>query len=187
MFEKVLEKIALALDEGRIRYMIIGGQAVLLHGEQRLTRDIDITLGVTVEKLDVVLKLAKGIGLNPLVDPETFTRKTMVLPCEDPQTGIRVDFIFSSSPYEQQAIERSLSVKMGRPQVKFASPEDLIVHKVFVGRPRDLEDVKSVLIKNPKIDFNYIRNWLKEFENATEEPLIVRFNTIVKESGTTSP
>jgi predicted nucleotidyltransferase len=187
MFEKVLEKIALALDEGRIRYMIIGGQAVLLHGEPRLTRDIDITLGVTVEKLDVVLKLAKGIGLKPLVDPETFTRKTMVLPCEDPQTGIRVDFIFSFSPYGQQAIERSLSVKMGRSRVKFASPEDLIVHKIFTGRPRDLEDVKSVLIKNPKIDFNYIRNWLKEFENVTEEPLLVRFNTIVKESGTTSP
>jgi len=64
MFEKVLEKIALALDEGRIRYMIIGGQAVLLHGEPRLTRNIDITLDVTVEKLDVVLKLAKGIGMN---------------------------------------------------------------------------------------------------------------------------
>ena len=59
MFEKVLEKIALALDEGRIRYMIIGGQAVLLHGEPRLTRDIDIILGVTVEKLDVVLNSRK--------------------------------------------------------------------------------------------------------------------------------
>ncbi len=76
---------------------------------------------------------------------------------------------------------------MGRSRVKFASPEDLIIHKIFAGRPRDLEDVKSVLIKNPKIDFNYIRKWLKEFEDATEEPLLVRFNTIVKESGTTSP
>jgi hypothetical protein len=186
MFEKVLEKIALALDEGRIRYMIIGGQAVLLHGEPRLTRGIDITLDVTVEELDVVLKIAKRIGLIPLVDPETFTRKTMVLPCEEPQTGIRVDFIFSFSPYEQQALERSLSVKMGRSRVKFASPEDLIVHKIFAGRPRDLEDVKSVLIKNPKIDLNYIRHWLKEFENTTEETLVKRFNTIVKESGTTS-
>ena len=187
MFEKLLSGLGKSLEKHGLPYMIIGGQAVLLHCEPRLTRDIDITLGVTVEKLDVVLKLAKGIGLNPLVDPETFTRKTMVLPCEDPQTGIRVDFIFSFSPYEQQAIERSLSVKMGRSRVKFASPEDLIVHKIFAGRPRDLEDVKSVLIKNPKIDLNYIRNWLKAFEDVIEEPLVVRFNTIVKESGTTSP
>jgi hypothetical protein len=32
--------------------MIIGGQAVLLYGEPRLTRDIDITLGVSAEHLD---------------------------------------------------------------------------------------------------------------------------------------
>ena len=187
MFEKVLEKIALALDDGRIPYMIIGGQAVLLHGEPRLTRDIDITLGATVDKLDVVLKIAKKIGLNPLVDPETFTRETMVLPCEDPQTDIRVDFIFSFSTYEQQALERSVSVKMGRSQVKFATPEDLVVHKVLAGRPRDLEDVKSVLIKNPKIDFKYIRTWLEEFENTIKEPLLERFNTIAKEANPTSP
>jgi len=29
--------------------MVIGGQAVLLYGEPRLTRDIDITLGIGVE------------------------------------------------------------------------------------------------------------------------------------------
>ncbi len=46
MFEELLKKIGLALDENAIPYMVIGGQAVLLYGEPRLTRDIDITLGV---------------------------------------------------------------------------------------------------------------------------------------------
>ena len=32
--------------------MVIGGQAVLLYGEPRLTRDIDITLGVGVRELN---------------------------------------------------------------------------------------------------------------------------------------
>ncbi|GAH87084.1 unnamed protein product, partial [marine sediment metagenome] len=30
--------------------MIIGGQAVLLYGEPRLTRDIDVTLGDDIDK-----------------------------------------------------------------------------------------------------------------------------------------
>jgi hypothetical protein len=34
--------------------MVIGGQAVLLHGESRLTRDIDITLGVDASRLEKV-------------------------------------------------------------------------------------------------------------------------------------
>lgn len=32
--------------------MIIGGQAVLLYGEPRLTRYIDITLGIDTEYID---------------------------------------------------------------------------------------------------------------------------------------
>ncbi len=52
MFEFLIEKIARMLDEAGVRYMIIGGQAVLFYGEPRLTRDIDITLDATLEQWD---------------------------------------------------------------------------------------------------------------------------------------
>jgi hypothetical protein len=107
MFELLLVKIARALDKAKIPYMVIGGQAVLLHGEPRLTRDIDVTLGITPERLDHILPLINTIGLEALVDPESFARQTMVLPCQDPDTDLRVDFIFSFSPYEAQAIEHA--------------------------------------------------------------------------------
>ena len=42
MFEDLLEKIAITLDKKGIPYMVIGGQAVLVYGEPRLIRDIDI-------------------------------------------------------------------------------------------------------------------------------------------------
>ncbi len=43
MFEHLLAKIATALNKAEIPYMVIGGQAVLLYGEPRLTKGIDIT------------------------------------------------------------------------------------------------------------------------------------------------
>jgi hypothetical protein len=43
MFEALLKLIARALDSYHIPYMLIGGQAVLLYGEARLTADVDIT------------------------------------------------------------------------------------------------------------------------------------------------
>src|SRR5260221_14588601 len=43
MFRSLLERIALGLERRGIGYMVIGGQAVLLHGEIRLTEDIDLT------------------------------------------------------------------------------------------------------------------------------------------------
>jgi hypothetical protein len=44
MFDSLLEKVALALDSERLPYMVIGGQAVLLHGEPRFAdvcREVD--------------------------------------------------------------------------------------------------------------------------------------------------
>ena len=49
MFEKLLVSIAKQFDKHNIPYIIIGGQAVLLYGEPRLTKDIDITIGLNIE------------------------------------------------------------------------------------------------------------------------------------------
>ena len=183
MFTALLEKIALALDEAGIPYMVIGGQAVLLYGEPRLTKDIDITLGASLDRLADVLALAEKAALKPLVAPETFTRRTMVLPCEDPTTGIRVDFVFSFSPYEQQALGRVRRVRMGEADVRFASLEDVVIHKIIAGRPRDLEDVRAMLLKNPRVDLLYTRRWLQEFSDALSEPFLDRFNEVLENIG----
>lgn len=184
MFTALLEKIALALSDAGIAYMVIGGQAVLLYGEPRLTKDIDITLGAGLDRLADVLALAEKAGLKPLVSPETFTRQTMVLPCEDPATGIRVDFVFSFSPYERQAMERVRRVRIGAADVCFASLEDVIIHKIIAGRPRDLEDVRAMLLKNPSVDLTYTRRWLREFSEALSEPFLDRFSEILRGVGT---
>ncbi len=181
MFEAILTRIAQHLDDASLPYMVIGGQAVLLYGEPRLTKDIDITLGATLEELPKVLELVDAMGLEPLVDPQTFTRQTMVLPCRDPGSEVRVDLIFSFSPYERQALERARRDKMGDAAVAFASLEDVIVHKVIAGRPRDLEDVTSMLVKNPDLDASYVRTWLREFAASLDEPLLERFEQALEE------
>jgi hypothetical protein len=42
-----------------------------------------------------------------------------------------VDLIFSSTPYEQQAIARAESVMLGGVAVPFATAEDLIIHRDY--------------------------------------------------------
>ena len=148
MFKQLIIKTTRALTKAQIPYMIIGGQAVLLYGTPRLTRDIDITLGVDTDHLAELLKIVKRLRLSVIPKKTVdFVTRTMVLPVQDKKSGIRIDFIFSISPYEQQSFRRVKRVKMGRAIIKFASIEDLIIHKIFSGRPRDLEDIKSVLLK----------------------------------------
>ena len=167
MFEKLLSKIAQCLDNYNLPYMIIGGQAVLLYGEPRLTRDIDITLGIGVEEFPRMEALLERIGLGILVqDVEDFVRRTMVIPARDTRTGLRVDLTFSDSIYETEALGRAKRVLIGETHVKFISPEDLIIHKIIAGRARDIEDVKGILLKNPDLDLGYIKHWLSEFDKA---------------------
>ena len=162
--------------------MVIGGQAVLLYGEPRLTRDIDITLGMGVKGLDKIKKIIKAIGLKILVKKEKeFVEQNMVLPTLDKKSGIRVDFIFSFSPYERQAIERGKDIKLGRTLVKFASLEDVVIHKVIAGRARDLEDVRSILLKNPKYNLDYIKKWFREFDQSLDENFLKVFGEIKKD------
>ena len=178
MFEKLLGRLGAALDAAGLGYMVIGGQAVLIYGEPRLTRDIDVTIAAKLDQLPRVLELTEALGLEVLVDAEEFVRETMVLPCRDPSTEIRVDFILADTTYEREAIQRAHLVRLAGTHVRFASPEDLVVHKILAGRARDLDDVRSILLKQPNLDLAATRGTLAEFESALGAPLIERFDRI---------
>lgn len=182
MFQRLLKKISRESRKASIPYMVIGGQAVLLYGEPRLTRDIDITLGIGVNELGKITKIVSIIGLKILVkNGKEFVERNMVLPTIEKKSGIRVDFIFSFSPYGRQAIERGKDIKLGRTPVRFASLEDVVIHKVIAGRARDIEDVKSILLKNPKYDPHEIAKCLKEFDHSLGENFLKVFRRIEKE------
>ncbi len=181
MFEELLSRLASVLNRARIRYMVIGGQAVLLYGEPRLTRDIDLTLGLGPDEVDQLINLLPLLELSALTqNPKKFVEETMVLPCQDKKTGIRIDFIFSLSSYEKEALERAKNVKMGAVEIRFASIEDLIIHKTIAGRPRDWEDVERVLAKNPQTDILFIEKQLISFEQNIDRPLLEPFRKLLK-------
>ncbi|MBX6423242.1 nucleotidyl transferase AbiEii/AbiGii toxin family protein [Thermosulfurimonas sp. F29] len=178
----LLPVLAKILDQNEIPYMIIGGQAVLLYGIPRLTRDIDITLGLEATSVEKLLELVERVGLQVLVkDPRRFVAETWVLPTLHSETGLRVDFIFSWSPFEQEALKRVREVIIEGYPVKFASPEDVIIHKMLAGRPRDLEDVQGILSKQ-KVDFERIRIWLARFSEVAGRDLVQEFDQLLKKA-----
>jgi hypothetical protein len=179
MYQTLLAKLGPALESGGIPYMVIGGQAVLLHGEPRLTRDIDITLGVDASHLEMVREIVERIGLTAVrTDVEAFVRATNVLPVADAASGVRVDLTFSFTPYESEAIKRGVRVAFGEATVKFASVEDLIIHKLVAGRARDIEDVAGVLARHPSLDEAYLVRWLGSFRDIVHRDLVGEFRAL---------
>lgn len=164
-FAALIARLARALVDRRLPFMVIGGQAVLLHGEPRVTADIDITLAASPAQVDDVIAVCAVAGLTVLpTDPADFVGQTFVLPAADGTTGIRVDFIFTTTEYEAQAIGRAVPVDVAGVNVPFASAEDLLIHKLFAGRPRDLEDAAGIVRrKGAEVDWAYVHRWVREF------------------------
>lgn len=179
----MIERIARALDDRSIEYMIIGGQAVLIYGEPRLTKDIDITIGIAPSRLPFVIDVCTELGLSVIAEhPDEFVNQTFVLPAEDQKSGFSVKFIFSESAYEKEALARVREVPLREYTVKYASAEDVIIHKVIASRPRDFEDITSVIRKNTELDNEYIMQWLAEFDKGLDTDYVRRYEQLWADS-----
>ena len=144
--------------------MIFGGQAVLLYGEPRLTEEIDIIVGADPRSPDGVLDVSMALQFKILVDDATaFLRRTFVLPVLDAASGVRIDFVFALSVYEQHAPQRATAVDLDGVPLRFIALEDLMVVKTIAGRPRDLEDIARILRKHPNYDHAYVEKWLVQY------------------------
>ena len=64
--------------------------------------------------------------------------------------------------------------------VRFASLEDVVIHKILAGRPRDIEDIESILLKNPGYDAPYIIKWLAEFGTALDRDYTSELQALIK-------
>ena len=70
---------------------------------------------------------------------------------------------------------------MGSAPVQFATAEDTIIHKLFAGRPRDIEDVKSIVNNTTSLDKSYLKKWLGEFSSVVGRDLVKEYDTIEQE------
>jgi len=180
VFTDLLSKIASAFRKSGIPYLVIGGQAVLLYGEPRLTQDADILIGLAPENSSQVENALRELGLTiPLEDPAEFVRENMVLPAVSKDTGVRLELIFSSAPFEQQAIKNAKAVTIKNVPVDFASLNDLIIYKIVAGRPRDIEDAEKLIARNlDEVRTSHIRKWLALFDEESGERFEETFNTV---------
>lgn len=53
------------------------------------------------------------------------------------------------------------------PLHRYASAEDLVIHKVFAGRAIDVEEARAVVLRqDERLGKAYIRRWLRSFGEA---------------------
>lgn len=147
-----------ALDDAEIRYLVVGGVAVVLHGFVRATADLDLMVDFDRANLDRFLELMKGRGYLPkapvaieaFADPENRRvwreeKGMKVFTLQHPKRAGELIDVFSWEPIPfRDAYARRLLVPMDGYGVSVASMTDLIALKRPVGRPQDLEDIRAM-------------------------------------------
>jgi predicted nucleotidyltransferase len=156
--ESIFEPVIRALEHAGVRYVVVGGLAVVLHGHARLTADVDLAVDLMPEAAERAIEALTAIGLRPrapvraeeFADPVARSRwrseKNMhVLSLWDPDRPMRVVDLFVENPVEFDDLwMRSEVAQLSTTRVRFASIADLIAMKERAGRPQDLEDIDAL-------------------------------------------
>jgi hypothetical protein len=164
----VAAKVQAALDAAGIPNCVIGGLAVARWGEARLTKDVDLAalsgIGGETRVIDCVLRVCHG----RVSDPRAFALRHRTLVVESGR--VPVDVSLAALPFEARMMQRASSAEYAEGVIlRTASAEDLVVMKVFAGRPRDLEDVRGIAVRQgSRLDRRLVRTELLELSTLAE-------------------
>lgn len=143
-FRELLE----VLNACGVRYLIVGGYAVMKYTEPRFTKDLELSVASDPENAERTYRALMDFGA-PVSDyaPHDFTDEELWF-----QIGIapvRVDILLSvlGVSFEEAWSRRVEADFLGAP-AHFISREDLIRAKEAAGRPQDRRDVRR-LRKHP--------------------------------------
>jgi hypothetical protein len=153
-----VEWVLAALEKAGVRYLVVGGVAVVLHGYLRTTLDLDLVLELERGNLERALKALAGLGLCPqapvplssFADPETRERwlreknMTVFSLWHPDRPGFAVD-LFVQEPFDFEAVYgRALRVPLQGVGATVVSRDDLVEMKRAAGRAQDMEDIAAL-------------------------------------------
>ena len=150
-----VEAILRALNDAEVRYLIVGGLAVVAHGYPRLTVDIDLVVNLERENVLRSMNALERIGYRPLVpvpsaqfaDEEMRKmwreEKHMIvfqMQHSDPQSTRLDIFVGEPFDFDQEYAQAEWLDVAGIP-CPVVRIETLMTMKEGAGRPKDLGDV----------------------------------------------
>ena len=138
-------------DSTKLRYLVVGGYAVNIHGYIRASDDFDIWLDNTTANLSNFRHTLLNLGIeknkvyelvNTLAKPNDATVYRFKI------DGNNVDFLMQLSgiPDFEKAYQQKIVVKLSDLQIPFISLEDLIRAKASTDRTKDKLDLEMLLL-----------------------------------------
>ncbi|MFZ5905766.1 MAG: nucleotidyl transferase AbiEii/AbiGii toxin family protein [Chloroflexota bacterium] len=170
-FRASLESLQRLLHKFDDRGVIIGGIAVGFLGKPRFTADVDAMFLLSTKDIPKLIELAHEENIIPRIEnAEEFARKSRVLLLKHALTETDIDVSLGILPFEEEMVERGSTKSFADLSIRLPTPEDLVIMKAIAHRPKDLEDIRTIADKYPKLDVERIEKWVKAFGEVLETP-----------------
>jgi hypothetical protein len=157
--------------------------AVLRWGEPRLTRDVDLTIvagfGEETPVIDGLLERFRP----RLENARRFALENRVILLRA-TNGTPIDVALGALPFEERATERATPFEIGDGHtIRTCSAEDLVVMKVFAGRPQDWIDVEGIVARRGEaLDAALVWRELRPLLDVVADPdREARLRTVLRE------
>lgn len=162
-FLKVIE----SLNRHHVRYVIVGGFAAVMHGNNRFTKDLDLVVDLEPAESRKAIAALQAVGMQCRVpvDPVLFAdaaqrrrwreeKGAMVFTMIDPNERVFAVDLFLDYPAEFEGLlSRAERITLQNQTFLICGIDDLIAMKRQAGRPQDLLDIEGLsLLKSRKPD-----------------------------------
>jgi predicted nucleotidyltransferase len=182
----VLRELATHLEQLGLEFAIVGGIAASARGEPRFTRDIDVAVAVSGDdQAERLLFQLGGLGYVVRATVEHDAAGRLATARLQHASGIVCDLIFATCGIEAEIIGEAepLDVFDDLP-VMTATTEGLLAMKVLSAterRPRDAEDIRTLLHAKPNYDEGRLLELLALIEGRgfhRQQDLLAKWNAL---------
>jgi hypothetical protein len=135
-----------ALNKADVRYILVGGYSVVLHGYSRTTGDMDIWMERTSENYERIIKAFQIFGMplfdmtesnflsHPIWDVFTFGTPPVAIDIMVKIEGLNFEDVFQKAVYFE---DDDLKIRT-------INRNDLIAAKKIAGRAKDINDLENL-------------------------------------------
>ncbi|MBO1347942.1 MAG: hypothetical protein EBE86_011310 [Hormoscilla sp. GUM202] len=132
------------LNEHKVRYLVIGGYAVALHGYPRYTKDLDIWVEMEPNNAKRLMDALVAFGFGSVgLTQEDFLTPDRVIQLGYPPN--RIDLVTTPDGVNFETCYQSkIPVEIDEIEVSFIDLENLKINKKASGRLQDLADLEKL-------------------------------------------
>ena len=144
MLNQDFKEFIQSLNDNGVRYLVVGGYAVALHGYPRYTKDMDVWVDMSLENASKIVKALDQFGFGSLDLKES----DFVVPDQIIQLGYpprRIDIMTTIPGIDfSECYPSHTTVHVEGVPVNFIDLENLKKNKRATGRHQDLADLENL-------------------------------------------